>query len=189
MTGIGAWPYCATWVCMWGTSSTTGTWPSFSMRGGLSPCDPGFAASLIFRKTKPRDIDNETQCNSNSLTLALVGLWRRHFLFPDSLLAGWNSTILLQRTTYWHRLQHLATIWRVVHMISYTVRMNGARTVAHQHTHTQPLRVWEALCQTRVPIQHHADGLGLKLWLCHWLLLTGFYSSWGHLNWPRPSFA
>lgn len=37
----------------------------------LVPCDPGFAASLIFRKTKPRDIDNETyetQRNSNSLT-------------------------------------------------------------------------------------------------------------------------
>ena len=42
-------------------------------------------------------------------------------------------------------------------------------------THTQPLRVWEALCQTRVPIQHHADGLGLKLWLCNRLMLTGFY--------------
>ncbi len=58
-------------------------------------------------------------------------------------------------------------------MISYTVRMNSARL--HPNTHTQPLRVWEALCQTRVPIQHHADGLGLKLWLCNRLMLTEFY--------------
>lgn len=74
--------------------------------------------------------------------LALVGLWRRHFLFPDSLLAGLNSIILLQRTTYCHQyvdawsLTLPATIWRVVHMmISYTVRMSSARTVAHQPTH------------------------------------------------------
>ena len=31
--------------------------------------------------------------------LALVGLWRRHFLFRDSLLTGINFTILLQRAT------------------------------------------------------------------------------------------